>query len=111
MIKELEYENIQDIVGVKLSQDDLKILSNIEHQKSVKKDNKNIFAYSKNLKEHFYDAKTKHLRNLAIINALNDGYTQSQISNHLGLSKSIISKVAKSGNSTPDPKILADTRL
>jgi transcriptional regulator with XRE-family HTH domain len=42
---------------------------------------------------------------------LNDGYTQSQISNHLGLSKSIISKVAKSGNSTPDPKILADTRL
>jgi transposase len=41
------------------------------------------------------------VRNLAIINALDDGYTQSQISNYLRLSKSLISKVVKSGNSTP----------
>ncbi len=38
---------------------------------------------------------------MAIINVLDDGYTQSQISNHLGLSKSLISMVVKSGDSTP----------
>ena len=103
LLKELSYENIQDIIGVKLSKDDLKVLDEIEHQKSVKKEGKIIYAYSKSLKEHFHDAKIKSSRNIAIINALDDGYTQSQISNHLGLSKSLISKVVKSGNSTPDP--------
>lgn len=103
LIKELNYENIQDIIGVKLSEDDLKILGKIEHQKSIKKEDKNSYAYSKNLKKHFHDAKTKSLRNIAIVDALDDGYTQSQIGNHLGLSKSLISKVVKSGNSTPDP--------
>jgi len=103
LIKELEYVNVQDIIGVKLNEDELKILNEIEHQKSMKKENKNTYAYSKNLKEHFHNVKTKSLRNLAIINALDDGYTQSQISNYLGLSKSLISKVVKSGNSTPDP--------
>lgn len=103
LLKELSYENIQDIIGVKLSEDDLKVLDEIENQKSVTKKGKTTYAYSKSLKEHFHDAKTKSARNIAIINALDDGYTQSQISHHLGVSKSLISKVVKSGNSTPDP--------
>ena len=103
MIKELEYENIQDIVGVKLTEDDLQILSELNNQKVIKKDNKNSYAYSKSLDEHFSKVKTKSSRNIAIVNALDDGYTQSQISHHLGLSKSLISKVVKSGDSTPDP--------
>ena len=61
----------------------------------------------KSLKEHFANCSSKSLRNSAIKEALEDGYTQSEIAKYLKLSNSAVSKIVKkllkSENSTPDP--------
>ncbi|MEA2110804.1 MAG: helix-turn-helix domain-containing protein [Campylobacterota bacterium] len=54
---------------------------------------------SKHFEEHFYDVQTKDDRNLAIVNAYLDGYSQVDIAKYLNVSKSLISKVIKSGDS------------
>ncbi|WP_415846389.1 helix-turn-helix domain-containing protein [Sulfurimonas sp.] len=43
--------------------------------------------------------QTRQDRNLSIINAYLDGYSQVEIAQYLGVSKSLISKVIKSGDS------------
>ncbi|WP_349636693.1 helix-turn-helix domain-containing protein [Sulfurimonas sp. CVO] len=53
----------------------------------------------KQFQEHFYDVCTKIDRNLAILNAYQDGYSQASIATYLNVSKSLISKVVKSGDS------------
>jgi hypothetical protein len=103
LISELQYENIQDIIGVKLSEDDLEILEKIQKQKVVVDETGVKPAYRKTLDEHFKEAKTKAKRNSAILDALKDGYTQALIAKQSGVSRSLISKVVKSGFSTPDP--------
>jgi DNA-binding transcriptional regulator LsrR (DeoR family) len=42
---------------------------------------------------------TKEDRNIAIINAYLDGYSQASIAIYLNLSKSLVSKVVKNGDS------------
>jgi len=103
LISELEYENIQEIIGVKPNEDDLEILNKIQKQKVVVDDKSVRLAYSKTLDAHFKEAETKAKRNSAIIKALKDGYTQAQIAKQSELSRSLISKVVKSKYSTPDP--------
>jgi len=103
LISELQYENIQDIIGVHLTEDDLEILDKIQKQKVVVDEESVKLAYTKTLDEHFKEVETKEKRNSAIINALKDGYTQALIAKQLGLSRSLISKVVKSVFSTPDP--------
>ena len=103
LISELQYENIQDIIGVHLTEDDLEILDKIQKQKVVVDEESVKLAYTKTLDEHFKEVETKAKRNSAIINALKDGYTQALIAKQLGLSRSLISKVVKSVFSTPDP--------
>ncbi|MCD6433696.1 MAG: transposase [Sulfurimonas sp.] len=103
LLEELNYENIQEIIGLKLDEEELEILQDIQKQKILSKGNQHKQAYSKTLKEHFNDYKTKSERNLIINDALADGYTQAEIAKHLNVSRSMISKVVKSGYSTPDP--------
>ncbi len=103
LVSELQYENIQEIIGVKLNEDDLEILDKIQKQKTIVDEASVKFAYRKTLDEHFNKAQTKGKRNSAILNALKDGYTQALIAKQLGVSRSLISKVVKSRFSTPDP--------
>jgi hypothetical protein len=58
-----------------------------------------IKTKEKQFQEHFYDVYTKIDRNLAILNAHQDGYSQANIATYLNVSKSLISKVVKSGDS------------
>lgn len=46
--------------------------------------------------------QNRHDRNFAIINAHLYGYAQVEIANHLNLSKSLVSKVVKSGDVAPE---------
>jgi len=108
LLQELDYENIQEMVGIKLNDDDLEILEQLKNQKVVIKDNQNRVAHSKALKEHFKKSETKTKRNSAIMQAIDDGYTQAEIAKYLNLSRSAISKVAKSAYSTPRP-LICDT--
>lgn len=54
---------------------------------------------SKKFEEHFMDVETKVDRNFAIQNAYLDGYSQVDTASYLKVSKSLISKVIKSGDS------------
>jgi len=103
LVAELTYENIEAIIGITINEEDLEILGTIEKQKVLVDEQHAKLAYGKSLKEHFKEAVTKTERNKAIFNALNDGYTQAAVSKWLGVSRSLISKVVKSGDSTPDP--------
>ena len=54
---------------------------------------------SEKFEEHFMDVETKSKRNFAIVNAYLDGYSQVIIASYLKVSKSLILKVVKSGDS------------
>lgn len=104
LIEELSYENVQDMIGVSLDEEALRILKEIEMQKVVNTDSVRRVAKSKELSEHFKDMDDKIKRNSAIIHAVEDGYTQATVAKHVGLSRSALSKIVKSAYSTPDPK-------
>jgi len=50
---------------------------------------------TKTLNEHFKEYSNKKERNHAIINALEDGYTQAEIGRYLKLTPTAIAKVRK----------------
>ena len=95
LIEELDYENVQDIIGVRLNEEDLKVLEKIKNQKIVVKDNVHKIAFSKTLEEHFKEVNTLKERNEAIVQALEDGYTQIVLAKYLNVSRSLVSKVVK----------------
>ena len=95
LIKELEYENIQDIIGVELSEKELEILEKVKNQKVIVKDKGNTIAFSKTLEEHFKEVTTRLERNEAMLQALEDGYSQIALANHLNISRSLVSKTVK----------------
>ena len=100
LLSELDYENIQEFIGVSLNNDELQILKEIRKQKVLSQNAVTTIAYSKTLEQHFKKAK----RNDGIFLALKDGYTQANIAKHLGVSRSLISKIVKKNSifSTPD---------
>jgi len=104
VLEQLSYEGIQELLEVTLSDDELEILKEIQKQKVISVADQTTYAYHKMLEEHFREIETKVERNLAITNALEDGYTQAEIAKYLQLSRSAVSKIVKSVFSTPDPK-------
>jgi len=78
---------------------ELEYIKTKEKQKIVKVNNSIKISQSKQFEEHFYNISTKQDRNIAIMNAHLDGYSQASIASYLNLSKSLISKVVKSGDS------------
>ncbi len=107
LLEELDYENIQEMIGVTLNSEELETLAKIQKQKVLTDDSNKSIAFSKTLVQHFKNQK----RNSAIISALKDGYTQASIAKHLGVSRSLISKIVKKSGalSTPDPYKEMDT--
>ena len=84
-----------------LTQKDLECLEEKQKQKIEKENNTIVIKCEKNLNEYFIKSELKQQRNSAIITAYLDGYQQVEISNYLNISKSLVSKVIKSGDSTP----------
>jgi len=91
LLQELNYENIQDIIGVKLEKDELELLKKIQKQKVLTSGNVNKPAYQKTLGEHF----EKQDRDDAMLTSLRDGYTQASIAKFLGVSRSLVCKIVK----------------
>jgi len=89
LLQELDYENIQEMIGVKLRKKELELLDKIKKQKIITTKGVNRPAYQKTLKEYF----AKQDRNDAIISALKDGYTQAEISRFIGVSRSLVCKI------------------
>jgi len=95
LLEELDYENVQEMIGIKLNDEELATLEKIKHQKIIQKESVNRQAYAKSLEVHFEGFKTKAERNAMMLEALEDGYTQIEVANHLGVSRSLVSKVVR----------------
>ena len=95
LVEELDYENVQDMIGVRLSDDELELLEKIKHQKIVQNKSGNRQAYNKRLEEHFFEVETKKQRNEKMIEVLEDGYSQIEVARFLGVSRSLVSKVVR----------------
>ena len=93
LIKELKY--LDSLLQIELTKNDLDKLKELQIQKIEIEESKVIIKKSKLLEEHFKDIKTKEERNLNIIEALKDGYTQAEIAKYLKLTPTAISKVKK----------------
>jgi len=91
VLQELSYENIQEIIGIKLNDEELELLAQIQRQKVMSDEDVNRVAYQKSLQEHFEN----HKRDDAIVMALKDGYTQAQIAHFMRLSRSMVCKIIK----------------
>jgi molybdopterin-guanine dinucleotide biosynthesis protein A len=78
---------LHEFLEASISKDELEFLQEKEKQKVVKSVDGVILKRSKEFEEHFMDIQTKEDRNFAILNA------------YLEVSKSLISKVVKSGDS------------
>jgi len=99
LLKQFNLETLNEFLEASISDKELAYLKEKEKQKVEKSKQGTTVRRSKIFEEHFYEVTTKSDRNLAIINAYLDGYTQVDIANYLNVSKSLISKVIKSGDS------------
>ena len=98
LLIDFDIQTLCEFLEEPLSKNELDYLKEKEKQKIQKTDNGIKINKSKEFVEHFTDIQNRHDRNFAIINAYLDGYTQVEIANHLNLSKSLVSKVVKSGD-------------
>jgi REP element-mobilizing transposase RayT len=101
LLTEYDMQTLSDYLEAPFTKKELEFLQLKEKQKIDKADGIVTVKCAKKLDEHFKDNITKIDRNFAIVNAYLDGYTQAEISKHLNLSNSLISKIVKSGDSTP----------
>ncbi len=99
LLKQFDIKTLHEFLESSISKDELEFLKEQEKQKVLKSVDGVVIKRSKEFEEHFTDAQTKEERNFAILNAYLDGYSQVDIATHLNLSKSLISKVVKSGDS------------
>ncbi len=95
LIKE---EGILEHLELELTSDELEYLNKEQKRKIEIKEHELKLHQSKTLEEHFDIEEGKAERNMAIINALDDGYTQATIAKHLDISTSAISKIVKKWN-------------
>ena len=100
LIKDFDIKTLNEFLGEPLNEKELQYLKSKAEQKIYKQDNTIKISQSKHFQEHFSDISSKLERNLAILNAHEDGYTQVSIATYLELSTSLVSKVIKSGYST-----------
>jgi len=102
LLQEYDVELLSGFLNVPLDEDEMSYLQK-EQKRKIEQHGKNIvISKSKSLDEYFAETNSKRDRNQVIHEAYLDGYPQIEIANYLGLSKSLISKIAIriSGDST-----------
>jgi len=88
-----ELNDIKEYLSVKFTRKDLQQLKDEQKKIIIKKDNQITKEKSKSLKEHFKNKKDLLQRNQDVINAIEDGYKQSEIARYLKISPAMISKI------------------
>jgi len=92
LFSDYDIQSLSEFLGVEFSQEDLTFLQIEQNRKLQKKEDMVVLSKSKSLEEHFMDVQNKQERNCVIFLAYAvDGYSQIEIANYLGLSKSAIS--------------------
>ena len=102
LLKDFKFKEMIDFLEIQLNENDIKFLEEKHNQNMMIKNKQLIVSKIKTLKEYFFNQLTSiNKRNLKIIEAYNHGYSQAELGRFLNLSKSSISKIIKSGDSTP----------
>ena len=93
LLKEYHYTGIQELLEKPLNKKEQKALE-AEQQKPIIQE-EHTFKQAKEitLEKHFKDTNELASRNSAILQALDDGYTQGEVARYLGLSTAMVSKV------------------
>ena len=99
LIQQFDIQTLHEFLDSSLTQEELEYLQEKEKQKVLKSSDGITMRRSKKFEEHFADVATKNDRNFAIQNAYLDGYSQVDIASYLKVSKSLISKIVKGGDS------------
>ncbi|MDP2894034.1 MAG: transposase [Sulfurimonas sp.] len=99
LIKQFDLKTLNEFLGEPMSEKELEYIKTKEKQKILKEDGILHVKQEKQFQEHFVDVETKIDRNFAIQGAYLDGYSQVDIASYLKVSKSLISKVIKNGDS------------
>ncbi len=94
--KELKNINFKTLLEIPLSPIEIKKLK-VQQKKKIKKEGFTVTQErQKTIKEHFISSNTKESRDMAIIEAVEDGYRQADIARYLELTPSLISKIVAS---------------
>ena len=91
-------EGILEHLELELTSDELEHITKEQKRKIEIKEHELKLQQSKTLEKHFNVEEGKSERNMAIINAIEDGYTQADIAKYLNISTSAISKIVKKWN-------------
>ena len=91
--KEYHYEGIQDLLEKPLNKQEQKELEDEQKKGITQTEHEFKQEKDKTLKEHFANYTNKEERNLAILQALDDGYRQVEIGRDLSITASAIGKV------------------
>ena len=95
MRKNFTIKELSEFLEKEISKEDLVSLEKMKKAKIELTKEKEIVKIEKEIKEYFNKITTKKERNELIKKAYIDGYTQVEISEEVGLSKSSISKIIK----------------
>jgi len=103
VLRDYDTKEFYEVLQIDLNEEDIENIDKI-HKAKISIKNDDIFL-EKNilLSVYFEDIKNKDERNSAISEAFKNGYKQSEIAKFLGLSVSLVSKIIKIQDSTPDP--------
>jgi DNA-binding NarL/FixJ family response regulator len=93
--KEIEYKGIREHLEVALTEGELKELEIRQKKKIVQKEHNYGYDREKTLEEHFRNFKNREERNIAIMEALDDGYGQAEVARYLNITASAVAKVRK----------------
>lgn len=82
-------------IGIKISSDEYEKIEQFQKDTITYKSNPKRIEQKLKLEDYFYDDMPKIERNEAILKAYHDGFMQSEIAKHLGLTGAGISKILK----------------
>jgi REP element-mobilizing transposase RayT len=91
--KEYHHKGIQELLEKPLSKSEQKELEEEQKKKIVQQEHEFKQAKGTTLDKHFTNSKDLVSRNLAILKALKDGYTQGEVARYLGVSSALVSYV------------------
>ena len=95
LIQEFTANELVDFLSVRLSEDEQESLEKEKKRKIIVDNEKMTQEKVQTLQEHFAAVENKTQRNISIINAFKDGYTQNSIAIHLEVTASLVSQVIK----------------
>ncbi len=98
LIKEYRYKAIQALLDKPLNPHEHKELEDEQKKKIVQVEHAFRQMKEKKIEAHFEEVSDLPSRNAAILEALNDGYTQGEVARYLGVTAALVSHVFRNQN-------------